>query len=108
MNAYKDISPRGGVAYDLFGNGKTSNPITRIATTTTRTWIDNGNYLPECDLRSPLAQDNRAAGGDFCGAMNSNTFGTTAQTTANVDPKILNGWGVRSNTGRSARRCSSS
>jgi hypothetical protein len=29
--------------------------------------------------------------------MNSGTFGTTAQTTANIDPKILGGWGVRSN-----------
>jgi hypothetical protein len=74
-----------------------SNPITRIATTTTRTWTDNGNYVPECDLRSNLAQDNRASGGDFCGAMNSATFGTTAQTTANIDPKILEGWSVRSN-----------
>ena len=25
------------------------------------------------------------------------TFGTTAQTTANIDPRILNGWSVRSN-----------
>ncbi len=29
--------------------------------------------------------------------MNSATFGTTAQTTANIDPRILNGWSVRSN-----------
>ena len=29
--------------------------------------------------------------------MNSATFGTTAQTTANIDPRILSGWGVRSN-----------
>ena len=119
VDAYKDISPRGGVAYDVFGNSKTalkvnfgkyleptsnnnnyilSNPITRIATTTTRTWTDgNSNFVPDCDLRSPLEQNNTGTGGDFCGRMNSSTFGTTAQTTANIDPKILNGWGVRSN-----------
>ena len=65
MTGYNDLSPRGGVAYDLFGNGKTavkvnfgkyleptsnnnnyilSNPITRIATTAARGWTDsNGN-----------------------------------------------------------------
>jgi len=119
VTGYKDLSPRGGVAYDLFGNGKTavkvnfgkyleptsnnnnytlSNPITRIATTTTRTWTDaNNNRTPDCNLRLNTAQDLRPDGGDFCGAMNSATFGTTAQTTANIDPKILNGWSVRSN-----------
>jgi len=119
VDAYKDISPRGGVAYDLFGNGRTavkvnfgkyleptsnnnnyilSNPITRIATTTQRSWTDsNNNFSPDCDLRSPAAQNLTATGGDICGAMNAQTFGTTAQTTANIDPKILTGWGVRSN-----------
>ena len=119
VNAYKDISPRGGIAYDLFGNGKTalkvnfgkyleptsnnnnyilSNPITRIATTTQRSWTDsNNNFNPDCDLRSPAAQNLSASGGDICGAMASQTFGTTTQTTANIDPKILSGWGVRSN-----------
>ena len=68
VTGYKDISPRGGVAYDLFGNGKTavkvnfgkyleptsnnnnyilSNPIGRIATTAARGWTDsNGNFVP--------------------------------------------------------------
>jgi hypothetical protein len=61
---FKDISPRGGVALDVFGNGKTavkinvgkymdaasnlngnysiSNPIARIATAASRTWTDGG------------------------------------------------------------------
>jgi len=112
VNAYKDISPRGGVAYDLFGNGKTavkvnfgkyleptsnnnnyilSNPITRIATTASRGWTDaNGNYVPDCVLTNPLANGE-------CGQMNALTFGTPTQTTAAIDPKILDGWGVRSN-----------
>ena len=119
VNAYKDISPRGGLAYDLFGNGRTavkvnfgkyleptsnnnnytlSNPIGRIATTTSRTWTDaNRNYAPDCDLMSGLSQNLIAAGGDFCGPWTAATFGTTTQTTANIDPKILDGWSVRSN-----------
>ena len=117
---YNDLSPRGGIAYDLFGNGKSavkvnfgkyleptsnnnnyilSNPISRIATTTQRGWNDafypagdprNGNYVPDCDLRNPLANGE-------CAQMASLTFGTTTQTTANIDPKILEGWSVRSN-----------
>jgi hypothetical protein len=119
VTGYKDISPRGGVAYDLFGNGKTavkvnfgkyleptsnnnnytlSNPITRIATTAQRGWTDsNGNRVPDCDLRNQAAQNLTATGGDICAASNAQTFGTRTQTTANIDPKILTGWGVRSN-----------
>ena len=111
VTGYKDISPRGGIAYDVFGNGRTalkvnfgkyleptsnnnnyilSNPIQRIATTTTRTWTDDGDFAPECDLRSPLANGE-------CAAMSANTFGTATRTTAAIDPKILSGWSVRSN-----------
>jgi hypothetical protein len=117
VNSYKDISPRGGVAYDVFGNGKTSfkfnfgkylepasnlngnysisNPIARIATTTNRTWTDDGSgggiagdFVPQCDLLSPLANGE-------CGAMASPTFGTATRVTAGIDPAILNGWNVR-------------
>ena len=35
----------------------------------------NSNYVPDCDLLNPLAQDNRASGGDFCGAFSDATFG---------------------------------
>jgi hypothetical protein len=117
VDAYKDISPRGGVAYDMFGNGKTSlkvnfgkylepasnlngnysisNPIARIATTTTRTWTDSGtgggiagDFIPQCDLRVVDANGE-------CARMNSPTFGTDVRTTAAIDPAILNGWNIR-------------
>ena len=69
---WKDLNPRVGVAYDLFGDGKTAlkatlgrysqrnvgvatnNPATNQAASTTRNWNDaNGNYVPDCDLRNP-------------------------------------------------------
>jgi hypothetical protein len=119
VTGYKDLSPRGGFAYDLFGNGKTSvkvnfgkyleptsnnnnyilsNPIGRIATTSSRTWNDtNTNFVPDCDLRNQAPQSPTTTGSiDTCG-QGASTFGTTTLTTAAIDPKILEGWSVRSN-----------
>src|SRR5215468_6657067 len=116
---YKDISPRGGVAWDLFGNGKTavkvnfgryedpasnlnnnysiSNPLARIAQTTSRTWTDNGanggvagDRVPQCNFANP------AANGE-CGQFATQQFGTATPITAAIDPALLNGWGIRPN-----------
>ena len=129
MTGYKDLSPRGGVTYDVFGNGKTavkvnfgkyleptsnnnnyilSNPITRIATTASRSWTDsNNNFVADCNLRDPLAQNLATSGGDICGQMNNLTFGTPTPTTAAIDPKILQGGACARTTGRLAPRSSS-
>jgi hypothetical protein len=124
VGRYTDISPRIGVAYDLFGNGRTAlrfhvgrylegagtgglytatNPTLRMPQTTpmfgtagvTRAWNDaNRNFVPDCDLMNPNAQDLRQRGGDMCGVMSNTLFGQNVLTN-NFDPALLHGWGVR-------------
>ena len=123
VNSYNDIAPRMGMAYDVFGNGNTAvkvnlakywqyaandgvyigtNPASTFAQTANRSWTDaNGNFTPDCDLQNPLGQDNRAKGGDFCGALDNQNFftfrqtGSAAGTATQTDPALLSGWGVR-------------
>jgi hypothetical protein len=116
VEGYNDLWPRGGVAYDLFGTGKTSlkvnvgryleaaqnggtfiqlNPTGRLSTTTTRTWTDaNRNFVADCDLLNPNNQDLRATGGDLCGPNANLNFGTQVFDST-LDPGLLSGWGVR-------------
>ena len=96
---WKDLSPRLGVAYDLFGDGKTAlkatasryvvregtgfaaanNPLLFNATAT-RTWRDdNGDFIPQPVELGPLSNPQ---------------FGTAATTTT-VDRAISHGWGAR-------------
>jgi hypothetical protein len=123
VTGYQDIAPRMGMAYDVFGDGRTAikvnlskywqyaandgvyigtNPASTFAQTANRSWTDaNGNFTPNCDLQNPLAQDNRATGGDFCGALSNQNFFTFQQTgsafgtATQIDPGLLSGWNVR-------------
>ncbi len=115
MNNFKDISPRIGGAYDLFGTGKTAlkvnigrymlaidplfgNPIRdKLVNRVTRTWTDaNSNFYPDCDLVNPLAQDLRASGGDFCAEISDLRFGQ-AIASQTYDESAFSGWGTRQN-----------
>jgi hypothetical protein len=101
----KDLSPRLGGAYDLFGNGRTAikaslskylaglaatagNPIGNLALNTTRAWTDlDRDYVADCDLLNALANAE-------CGAMTNRLFGQPVATSADA-PAIVRGWDKR-------------
>jgi hypothetical protein len=124
VDSYKDITPRMGATIDLFGTGRTAlkvsagkylegagvsgiyantNPSLRMPQTTmvfgtagvTRAWTDvDSDFVPDCDLTNPSAQDLRGVGGDLCGVLSNTNFGQDVLTN-NFDPRILDGWGIR-------------
>jgi len=107
----KDLQPRFGASYDVFGNGKTGAKffLGRYVTTTNtveewlnyspagnghfvsqtnRPWTDaNSNFVPECNLLNPVANGE-------CGAMSNPNFGKTVNPLT-VDPDTTSGWNKR-------------
>ena len=100
MPNWKDIGPRVGVAYDLFGNGRTAlkgtvsryvttntigfarlnNPLITSINSTTRPWTDrNGDFIPQL---SEL------------GALANSSFGQVKPSVI-YDDSLRQGWGVR-------------
>ena len=111
-----DIAPRMGVAYDLFGTGRTAlkatlgryasepvgeryvapyNPVTRLVTSNPRGWIDQDrDFVPDCDLLNPAAQSPATTGSvDTCGASNP-LFGQNRPATV-YDADLITGWNKR-------------
>ena len=79
--------------------GDQANPIGRLANMVTRSWTDaNRNFVPDCDLRNPLAQGPTLAGNlqtvDTCGVMTNVNFGSSVPS-MRYDPRTLTGWGNR-------------
>lgn len=69
------------------GFARLNSPAGRLVVATDRTWTDaNGDYVPDCDLKTPLASGE-------CGPMANQDFGTSRGATLYAD-ELKRGWGV--------------
>ena len=121
VDAFNDITPRFGLAYDVFGNGRTAlkfnmghyldaatndsaytrnNPANRIVSSMSRGWTDNdGDKVVDCDLLNFALQNPANGSVDTCNEITGNdlNFGGTSGNLTQVNPDTLRGWGVREN-----------
>jgi hypothetical protein len=116
VDSFNDITPRFGVAYDVFGTGKTAlnfnggrylgaatngaaytrnNPANRVVSTfapgTSRGWTDvDRDRVVDCNLAILTANGE-------CAALTGNNlnFGATSGNVTQVNQHTLKGWGAR-------------
>ena len=107
---WHDVSPRFGVSYDLFGDGRTAlkatlnryvagqgttvafanHPVYTSVVSVDRSWTDtNRDFVPDCVLTNPLVNGE-------CGQIADLNFGQSNARATQYDPDVLHGFGKRS------------